>query len=125
MPRLKRKALSGSQTQGPTTAKSKKTPDADGGPRPTCWLIKSEPESRIERGVDVKFSLDDLRREPQSTACWDGVRNYQARNNMRAMLAGQRVFFYHSNCKEPAIVGLVEVVKEAYPDHTQVPRQCR
>ncbi|XP_036785953.2 thymocyte nuclear protein 1 isoform X4 [Manis pentadactyla] len=52
------------------------------------WLMKSEPESRLEKGVDVKFSIEDLKAQPKQTACWDGVRNYQ-------------------------------IVKEAYPDHTQ------
>ncbi|XP_020824429.1 thymocyte nuclear protein 1 isoform X2 [Phascolarctos cinereus] len=52
------------------------------------WLMKSEPESRLEKGVDVKFGIEDLKSQPKQTACWDGVRNYQ-------------------------------IVKEAYPDHTQ------
>uniref|UniRef100_A0A8C9N9Z8 Thymocyte nuclear protein 1 n=1 Tax=Serinus canaria TaxID=9135 RepID=A0A8C9N9Z8_SERCA len=60
------------------------------------WLLKSEPESRLEKGVDVK-----------------------ARNFLRSMKLGQQAFFYHSNCKEPGIVALVKIVKEAYPDHTQ------
>ena len=83
------------------------------------WLIKSEPNSRLENGVEMKFSFDDLAEEENATAHWDGVRNYQARNNMMAMKRGQKAFFYHSNCKEPGIVGLVDIVKEAYPDHTQ------
>jgi predicted RNA-binding protein with PUA-like domain len=74
------------------------------------WLIKSEP--------DV-FSIDDLASRPGQTEPWDGVRNYQARNMMRDdMRAGDPIFFYHSNCKEPGIVGLAEVVREGYPDHT-------
>lgn len=73
------------------------------------WLIKSEPTA---------FSIQDLRKAPQQTTCWDGVRNYQARNFMRAMRVGDRVFFYHSNADPPAIVGMVEVVRTAYPDHT-------
>ena len=74
------------------------------------WLMKSEP--------DV-FSLDDLKNEPDATAHWDGVRNYQARNFMRdQMQRGDLVLFYHSNCQEPGVVGVAEVVKEAYPDHT-------
>ncbi len=73
------------------------------------WLVKSE------EGV---YSLDDLQREPQQTSCWDGVRNYQARNFMRdGMKLGDQVFYYHSNCATPGIVGVVEVVREAYPDH--------
>lgn len=83
------------------------------------WLMKSEPESRLEKGVDVKFSIEDLKAEPKQTACWDGVRNYQARNFLRAMKLEEEAFFYHSNCKEPGIAGLIKIVKEAYPDHTQ------
>uniref|UniRef100_A0A8D0KWF7 Thymocyte nuclear protein 1 n=1 Tax=Strix occidentalis caurina TaxID=311401 RepID=A0A8D0KWF7_STROC len=76
-------------------------------------------KSRLEKGVDVKFSIDDLKAQPNQTTFWDGVRNYQARNFLRAMKLGQQAFFYHSNCKEPGIVGIVKIVKEAYPDHTQ------
>ncbi|XP_074833063.1 thymocyte nuclear protein 1 [Carettochelys insculpta] len=83
------------------------------------WLMKSEPESRFEKGVDVKFGIEDLKAQPYQTACWDGVRNYQARNFMRDMQVGQEAFFYHSNCKEPGIAGIIKIVKEAYPDHTQ------
>ena len=83
------------------------------------WLVKSEPESRFEAGVDMKFGIDDLIACPESTSCWDGVRNYSARNNMRAMKVGQQAFFYHSNTKPPGIVGIVDIVKEAYVDHTQ------
>eukprot|EP00062_Callorhinchus_milii_P011280 gi/632957062/ref/XP_007894274.1/ PREDICTED: thymocyte nuclear protein 1 isoform X3 [Callorhinchus milii] len=83
------------------------------------WLMKSEPESRIENGVDMKFGVEDLKAEPNQTACWDGVRNYQARNFMRDMMVGQLAFFYHSNCKEPGIAAIVKIVKESYVDHTQ------
>ncbi|KAM9220706.1 thymocyte nuclear protein 1 isoform 2-T2 [Dugong dugon] len=83
------------------------------------WLMKSEPESRLEKGVDVKFGIEDLKAQPNQTACWDGVRNYQARNFLRAMKLEEEAFFYHSNCKEPGITGLMKIVKEAYPDHTQ------
>lgn len=85
----------------------------------THWLMKSEPESRIENGVDVKFGIEDLKALPNRTGCWDGVRNYQARNFMRDMKVGQQAFFYHSNCKEPGIAGIIKIVKEAYVDHTQ------
>jgi predicted RNA-binding protein with PUA-like domain len=72
------------------------------------WLMKSEPDT---------FSIDDLCRRPGKTEHWDGVRNYQARNMMRdQMKRGDRVFFYHSNCPEPGIVGIMEVVREGYPD---------
>jgi predicted RNA-binding protein with PUA-like domain len=74
------------------------------------WLMKSEP--------DV-FGINDLYNKPNQTEHWDGVRNYQARNMMRdAMKLGDQVFFYHSNCDEPGIVGIMEVVKEGYPDFT-------
>jgi len=74
------------------------------------WLMKSEP--------DV-YGIDHLAAEPNQTDHWDGVRNYQARNMMRdEMKKGDLVFFYHSNCKEPGIVGIAEVVREGYPDFT-------
>lgn len=73
------------------------------------WLMKSEP--------DV-FGIDDLARRPAQTEHWDGVRNYQARNFMRQMKQGDRVFFYHSNARPPGIVGIAEVAREAYPDFT-------
>lgn len=74
------------------------------------WLFKSEPDT---------FSIDDLSNLPKKTDHWDGIRNYQARNFLRDdVKKGDQVFFYHSNCKVPAIVGIMEVVKEAYPDHT-------
>ncbi len=74
------------------------------------WLMKSEP--------DV-YGIDDLAAAPGKTDHWDGVRNYQARNFMRdQMKKGDKVFFYHSNCKEPGIVGIARVVREGYPDHT-------
>ncbi|KAI0129055.1 PUA-like domain-containing protein [Xylariales sp. AK1849] len=81
----------------------------------TYWLLKAEPESRIENGVDVKFSINDLasRTEPEP---WDGIRSYVARNNLRAMKKGDLAFFYHSNCKEPGIVGTMEIVREHSPD---------
>jgi predicted RNA-binding protein with PUA-like domain len=72
------------------------------------WLFKSEP--------DV-FSFDDLKKKGASGQEWDGVRNYQARNNMRAMQLGDRGFFYHSNIGKE-IVGIVEVAKLAHPDST-------
>ncbi len=73
------------------------------------WLLKSEPES---------FSLTDLINAPEQVACWDGVRNYQARNFLRAMKVGDQAFFYHSNANPSSIVGIVEIVRKAYPDHT-------
>ncbi len=73
------------------------------------WLMKSEPES---------FSIDDLKRKRREP--WDGVRNYQARNFMRdRMRVGDKVFFYHSACAEPGIVGIAAVASTAYPDPSQ------
>jgi predicted RNA-binding protein with PUA-like domain len=75
----------------------------------TYWLMKSEPDA---------YSIDDLEREGREM--WDGIRNYQARNMMRDdMRVGDKVFFYHSNCKEPGIVGIMKVASEPYPDPTQ------
>ncbi len=74
------------------------------------WLFKSEPTC---------FSLEDLKNLPDATEHWDGVRNYQARNFLRDQIKlGDRVFFYHSNTAEPAIVGIAQVVREGYPDWT-------
>ncbi len=73
------------------------------------WLMKSEP--------DV-FSIGHLKARPKRTAPWDGVRNFQARNYMRAMRNGDLAFFYHSSCPEPGVAGIVEIAREAYPDST-------
>ncbi|MEO6527020.1 MAG: EVE domain-containing protein [Gemmatimonadaceae bacterium] len=74
------------------------------------WLLKSEPGS---------FSFDDLLARPRRTTCWDGVRTYQARNSMRDdMKKGDLAFFYHSSVDPSEIVGIAEVVREGYPDHT-------
>ncbi len=72
------------------------------------WLFKTEPGC---------FSIDDLAFSPHATTSWDGVRNYQARNILRSMREGDLGFFYHSG-RQPEIAALVEVVREAYPDHT-------
>ncbi len=70
------------------------------------WLMKSEP--------DV-YSIDDLR--SNRLTCWEGVRNYKARNLMREMEVGDLVLFYHSNAKPPGVAGIARVAREAYPDH--------
>lgn len=77
--------------------------------------MKAEPETRLENGVDVSFSIDNLaaKKDPEP---WDGIRAYAARNNLRAMKKGDLAFFYHSNCKEPGIVGTMEIVEEHSPD---------
>ncbi|KAE8352624.1 PUA-like domain-containing protein [Aspergillus coremiiformis] len=84
---------------------------------PSYWLMKAEPESRLEKGMDVKFSIDDLasRNKPEP---WDGVRNPVARNNIRNMKKGDYAFFYHSNCKVPGVAGLMEIVQEHTPDES-------
>ncbi len=74
------------------------------------WLMKSEPGT---------FSFDDLAKSPKKTTCWEGVRNYQARNLMREMKKGDEVVFYHSSADPPAAVGTARIVREAYPDPYQ------
>ena len=79
------------------------------------WLMKSEP--------DV-YGIDDLKRD--KVAPWDGIRNYQVRNMFRdQMNVGDLAFFYHSNCKPPAVVGIMTIASEAYPDHTQFDPKSR
>lgn len=74
------------------------------------WLAKSEPGT---------FSFDQLMARPDRTTFWDGVRNHTARNFMRhGMKLGDEVLFYHSNAEPSAIIGICEVVREGYPDHT-------
>jgi predicted RNA-binding protein with PUA-like domain len=72
---------------------------------PRCWLMKSEP---------AVYSIEDLARD--GSTCWEGVRNYQARNLMREMKVGDAVLFYHSNASPPGVAGLARVSREAYPD---------
>lgn len=78
------------------------------------WLVKSEPTT---------FSFDDLLARPDQTTFWDGVRNHTARTFMRdGMKVGDQVFFYHSSAEPSAIIGICEVVREGYPDHTALDR---
>ncbi len=75
------------------------------------WLMKTEPGT---------YSIDDLEQESDQTTCWEGVRNYQARNLLRDEIQeGDKVLFYHSACKEPAVVGTAVVSRAGYPDHFQ------
>ena len=79
------------------------------------WLMKSEPDA---------YSIDDLKRDRREP--WDGIRNYQARNMMRDdMNIGDLAFFYHSNCKEPGIVGVMKIASEPYPDPTQFDKKSK
>ena len=83
-------------------------------PERQYWLVKSEPEV---------FSFDDLLAVPGRTTHWDGVRNFAARNHLRAMKKGDRVLFYHSSAKPTAVVGIAEVAREAYPDPTALDKK--
>ncbi|GGW89286.1 EVE domain-containing protein [Alteromonas halophila] len=75
------------------------------------WLFKTEPDT---------FSIDDLRARSGQTEPWEGVRNYQARNFLRdEVQVGDKVFIYHSSCKQVGIAGIAEVVREGYPDPVQ------
>ena len=79
------------------------------------WLLKTEPSS---------FNVGDLERAPNQATAWDGVRNYQARNMLRdQMKCGDQAFLYYSNCDEPGIVAIVEIVEEGYPDPTAFDRK--
>jgi predicted RNA-binding protein with PUA-like domain len=79
------------------------------------WLMKSEPGA---------FSVDDLAACRDKTEPWTGIRNYQARNFMRDnMKRGDQIFFYHSSCPQPGIVGIMKVSRTAYPDETQFERK--
>ena len=76
------------------------------------WLMKTEPDD---------FSIDDLarvKREP-----WSGVRNYQARNHLRAAKVGDAVLIYHSSCEVPAVAGIAKVSRAGFPDPTQFDRK--
>ncbi len=73
------------------------------------WLLKSEPSV---------FGIDDLAQRPGKRDSWTGVRNFQARNFLRSMKRGDLAFFYHSSAKDTGIAGIVEVVREGYPDPT-------
>jgi predicted RNA-binding protein with PUA-like domain len=79
------------------------------------WLLKSEPDT---------FSVDDLAKLPRKTSCWDGVRNYQARNSLRDDLkVGDEAFIYHSSCETPGIAGIARITRAGYPDHTAFDRK--
>ncbi len=81
---------------------------------PSYWLMKSEPDA---------YSIESLKKE--RVTLWDGIRNYQARNFMRKMNLGDKAFFYHSNCKPPAIVGLMEVIDKNIIDPTQFQKDSK
>jgi predicted RNA-binding protein with PUA-like domain len=104
------------KTNPPPAPSSSTNRDANGA-QEVYWLLKAEPLPRYENGVNVAFSISDLRActEPEP---WSGVRNPQARNNMQAMRKGDLGFFYHSNAKPSGIVGILRVVEEAKVDET-------
>lgn len=76
------------------------------------WLMKSEPD---ELSIEALGRLGEAR--------WDGVRNYQARNFLRAMSVGDEFFFYHSSCPQPGIAGIARIIRAAYPDPTALDPQ--
>ena len=78
------------------------------------WLMKSEPDA---------YSIETLEKEKETI--WDGIRNYQARNFMRKMEIGDKAFFYHSNCKPPGIVGLMEIISKNIVDPTQFDKNSK
>jgi predicted RNA-binding protein with PUA-like domain len=80
------------------------------------WLMKSEPD---------EFSIDDLKNRPDGTESWNGVRNYQARNYIRDMQAGDPAFFYHSSCDDPGIAGVMQITAAARPDYTAFDRHSK
>ncbi len=81
---------------------------------PNYWLMKSEPDA---------YSIDTLKKD--GVTLWDGIRNYQARNFMRKMAINDKVFFYHSNCKPPGIVGFMEVIDLNIVDPTQFQKESK
>ncbi|GAA5916149.1 hypothetical protein JCM5296_007318 [Sporobolomyces johnsonii] len=90
--------------------------EAPDHPAYSHWLIKAEPDSRIEKGVDVKFSIDDF--EESKVTSWEGVRNHEAKKFLKSqMKVGHLCLFYASNCKVPGVTGIARVIKEGYPDH--------
>ena len=93
---------------GNASLKPKKSPKSLDMNEENFWLMKSEPEA---------YSIDSLKND--NVTLWDGIRNYQARNFMRKMAKGDKVFFYHSNCKPPGVVGLMEVIDLNIVDPTQ------
>ncbi|WP_101757001.1 EVE domain-containing protein [Oceanicoccus sp. KOV_DT_Chl] len=81
------------------------------------WLFKSEPD---------EYSINDLAAEPSGSGCWDGIRNYQARNILRDQVReGDFVFFYHSSCKVPGVAGTAIVTRGAYSDPAQFDKQSK
>lgn len=101
------------RTRGTKRSRSSSPPSSAGTSTIQYWLMKSEP---------YKFSIDDLASMTRSP--WDGVRNYEARNNMKAMALGDRILFYHSMAKGlTGVAGLAEVCREAYPDASALEKQ--
>uniref|UniRef100_A0A0N4ZY89 Thymocyte nuclear protein 1 n=1 Tax=Parastrongyloides trichosuri TaxID=131310 RepID=A0A0N4ZY89_PARTI len=82
------------------------------------WLMKAEPEKRLVRGVDVSFTIDDLKEA--KTSIWDGVRNHVAKKHLASMKVNDMAFLYQSSCKNPGITGIMKIVKEKYPDPSAI-----
>ncbi|ODQ80113.1 hypothetical protein BABINDRAFT_161102 [Babjeviella inositovora NRRL Y-12698] len=119
VPKLKTKPLLPADISLKPETKNYKRYPADPVTGSRYWLIKSEPNSRIDpkTGKDAKFALSDLQLVEYEP--WDGVRNYEAKNHMLNMSVGDICLFYHSNCTVPGIVGLAEVANAAHPDELQ------
>ncbi|GJJ73639.1 hypothetical protein EMPS_05997 [Entomortierella parvispora] len=102
--------LKSSKSEQTAEAPKDQNVNGDKADRTSVWLMKSEPDT---------FSIDDLIKSKDSTSQWDGVRNHEAKNLMKHnMKVGDTILFYHSNTKEPGIVGLAKVAKDSYPDYT-------
>jgi len=113
-------SLGDTEVQGTTDNKATGAKVEEGDnqyPDRQYFLMKAEPESRMEKGYDVKFSIDDLAKADLPEP-WDGVRNPTARNVMRAMRKGDLAFFYHSSCNIPGIVGVMKIVQEHSVDES-------
>lgn len=103
---------------GATAASRSHLPNYCNKEKRAFWLMKAEPNSRLENGVDIRFSIDDLASKTKPEP-WDGIRNHVAKNNLLAMKKGDLALFYHSNCKVPGVCGIMEVVGEAKSDPSQ------
>lgn len=122
-----RKGLAGKRTKAKNSGEASANVESSSPPKTSAskncgktlsiyWLMKPVPESRLEKGVDVKFSMEDLKAQPKQRACRDGSCSCQARNVLRARKLEEEAFFYQSSCKEPGITAIVETMKQAYPE---------
>lgn len=109
--RTKTKKPAGASAQGDNSSPQKVSASKNGRKNlSSYWLMTSEPESQLDKGVEVKFSPGDRKAQPKQTACWDGLHNSQPQNFPGA-LKREKEAFYQSNCEEPGIAGLVKLVR--------------